>query len=114
MQVTAIDGITIEFNDTNIVNIDNAPYSDRVWAIGNEFGTLAIVFADSEQDAIDEAADAGKLDCLQIPDEEHDCSIDCEALHAGGASEPFDQSYLWMRELPKAHMSLEALYPAMI
>ena len=90
------------------------PHNVRPWLIHNEFGTLAIVYADNEQDALDEAVDAGKLDSCRIPDEEIGdygrtegvFQPDSEVLEAanatllGNASEPFDLTYIGMVPLP--------------
>ena len=38
----------------------------RCYAIHNEYGCVAVVFARNEQDAMDDAADAGKLDGCKI------------------------------------------------
>lgn len=45
-----------------IANFDARSFYDHKYAICNEFGVIAIVYADNDQDALDEAMDCGKLD----------------------------------------------------
>ena len=76
-------------------------YSKR-YAICNEFGPIAFVHADNEQDAIDEAVDRGKLDSEQMSDEDYQ-EYDARGWHdsfilAGNASEPFWSVYLSISE----------------
>ncbi len=105
--VTMREGVTLSFTDDDIVNPDDYiptgeynPHNVRPFAL-TAYGTvIGIAFAGCESDAVDEIADSGKLDAYQIPDAEHDCGDDCEALHAGNAGEPFDQSYLRLFDLP--------------
>lgn len=104
-QVEAKDGTHIVFTSEHIILAhefirDGAynPYRTRPFAIGYEFGVLAVVFANSEGCAIDEAVDAGKLDTLRL--DPHTCPPDCDAIHAGNAGEAIDQTNLWIRELP--------------
>ena len=105
-----------KFTDRDVVNIEEwipagmfvyNPHSVRPWLIYGEFGTLCVVFAQSEQDAFDIAVDDGRLDSHQIPDAEHniDCATNCNALHAGNASEAFDQTYLGIVEIPNVSLS---------
>lgn len=76
------------------------PHSVRLWVIGNEFGALCAVWADCEQDALDEAVDANFLDSLQVdeaefaqmPEDEQD-----EFARLGNAGEPFDLSNVWIQ-----------------
>jgi len=53
-----------------------ANYGDKTWtsntyAIWNEFGTIAIVYADHEQDAFDETVDRGYLNSNIMSPEDH-------------------------------------------
>lgn len=113
MEISTAVG-TIKIENDMIVDIDDwipegeyNPHSVRPWAIGDQFGTIAVAFADSGAAAIDAAIDAGKLDGRQIHD--HECADDCEALHGGNAGEAFDQSYLWIVELPNPRMDWPTL-----
>jgi hypothetical protein len=81
---------------------------NRAWVIHNAGYVQAIVFAEyyaySEQDALDEAADSGKLDYLQVTESELDdykVGEDSEGypeyegiINLGNASEPFDSQNL--------------------
>ena len=76
------------------------PHFVRFWVIGNEFGPLCAVWADCEQDALDEAVDGNLLDSLQVdpaefaqmPEDERD-----GFAHLGNASEPFDLTSVWVQ-----------------
>jgi hypothetical protein len=68
-------------------------FYSHVYAICNEFGPIAFVNANNDQDALDQAVDSGHMDCMAMSDEDHaeyeakgwDDSYIC----AGNASEPF-------------------------
>jgi hypothetical protein len=45
-----------------LANPSERRYYDKTYAIGNEFGIVAIAYANCERDALDEALDAGRLD----------------------------------------------------
>ena len=45
-----------------IADIDDKAWCDNTYVICNQFGVIAIVYADNEQDALDSAMDNGKLD----------------------------------------------------
>ena len=81
------------------VNASDKAYCDKRWAVWNEFGVIAIVFADCEQDALDIIVDEStKLDS---------CLVECQHCHAenedaaalGGAGELFDLSYIGMKQI---------------
>ena len=89
-------------NQEPILPGDSHYYNMRLWTIGHEFGALCAVWATCEQDAIDCAVDLNLLDFLQISDSDYGAMTDDEkdeVLHAGNASEPFDQSGLWIAEV---------------
>lgn len=119
MEYTFPNGMHITFTDDDVVDIDAwipaddsyNPYNVRPFAIGGEFGILAIVFASHESEAFDIAVDAGRLDGYMVAD--HDCEEECEHLLAGNASEAFDDSYLWIHEVPNPRMSFATLFGAM-
>jgi hypothetical protein len=81
---------------------------NRAWVIHNAGYVKAIVFAEyyayCEQDAMDEAADSGKLDYLQVTEkdlEDYKVGEDSEGypeyegiINLGNASEPFDSQNL--------------------
>ena len=87
----------------------------HLWVIGAEYGVLAVVWERCEQDAIDAAMNADKLDSLLIPEEDIDPELD-EAgkyLRAGNAGEIIDGDNLWMDEIAKSEIPLR-LYVAML
>ena len=64
----------ITFTDTDVVNLndyipaaDINPHELRPFLLHDHGFTIAVVFAACLQDAIDEAADAGKLDLFLVP-----------------------------------------------
>lgn len=84
---------------------DYNPHNRKAWIVGDVSGALALVWADCEGDAWDEAADAGALNHLQL--EEDEASVkgrdgdwmdnpDLEIIRAGNASEPFHVDGAWM------------------
>jgi len=63
----------ISFTDDDVVNLDNwipkgeyNPHNVRPWLIHDHGFAVAVVFADCEQEALDEAVDENKLDRWQI------------------------------------------------
>lgn len=100
------------YKTSDIVNLeswipdgDYNPHNIRPWQIGGEFGTLAICFASCESEAFDEAIDADKLDSYMVDGgycEQYANEHGCEHLTGGGASQCFDQTYLWCDELPNS------------
>jgi len=87
---------------------DSHSSMNRAWVIHNAGYVKAIVFAEyyayCEQDALDEAADSGKLDYLQVSETEladYQVETDSEGypeyegiINLGNASEPFDSQNL--------------------
>jgi hypothetical protein len=105
-----IDANTYYFKD-QVVNPDEYiapggfnPHNMRPWLICNEFGPLAIVYAYHEQDALDEMVDSDRLDsCLLSPEDEKERTSpdgEEEFSRLGNAGEPFDLTYISIRELP--------------
>jgi hypothetical protein len=89
--------------DDYIAKGDFNPHNVRPWLIHNEFGTLAIVYANNEQDALDEAVDGGKMDSCMVSREDWEESQrnqDDDYAMLGNASEPFDLTYVGMVPLP--------------
>lgn len=81
---------------------ENNYHNCRLWVIGHEFGPIGAVWANCEQDALDELIDQNLGDCLLIstedyekmsPEERDDCT------HLGNASEPCDLNMVWMGEV---------------
>ncbi len=78
------------------------PHNVRLWVIGQEFGALCAVWASNEQGALDEACDAGMLECLRVSDAdaqaywaEHQTDNE-EWTGLGNASEPHDLAHAWI------------------
>lgn len=88
-----------------IANYDDRAYTEHTYAIHNEFGVIAIVYADHVQDAFDAAADAGALDSEKLSDEDYAEHIaegwDDSYVLLGNASEPFASTYLGITELER-------------
>lgn len=94
-----LDGEAILLNDVNLPgHIEHTynPHNVTLWVIGHEHGALCAVWANCEQDALDEAVDAGMLDCLMADEQDHD-NEDLTPL--GNASELFDLNSVWMGEV---------------
>lgn len=78
------------------------PHNVRPWIIGNEYGVLAIAWADCEQDALDEAVDDGLMDECLVDDKEFtttDKTEQSELAYLGNASEPFDLTNVWIKPI---------------
>jgi hypothetical protein len=138
----------ISFCDKDVVNIDNwipansssNPHKVRPWLVHDAGSIVCVVFADCLQDAMDEAADEGKLDRWQItpgkgPDWKDYMTTDFaeaedadaaypeyvdeegrkwwfihEPCRLGNASEPFDVDVLEWLELPNPPLSFCACF----
>jgi hypothetical protein len=71
MSEATVNGI--KFTDADVINKDDFipageynPHNVRPWLLHEHGFVLAVVFAESLQDALDEAADAGKLDSFKL------------------------------------------------
>jgi hypothetical protein len=77
--------------------LDKAFYSTR-YAIYNEYGAIAFVYADNEQDALDTAVNCNCLDSEMMSAEDHaeyeSKGWDDSFCLLGNASEPFWCEYL--------------------
>ena len=81
-----------------IANPGESCFYDNRYAICNEFGPIAFVHADCEQDAIDEAMDRGKLDSELMSSEDYQ-EYESNGWHdsfmlVGDAGEPIWAEYL--------------------
>ncbi len=88
-----------------IANPNERRFYNKTYAIYNEFGILAIAYADCEQDALDEAVDSGKLNSMIMSEEdfaEHEREgwVDCYTF-AGNAGEPVWSVYLGINEIDR-------------
>jgi hypothetical protein len=111
----------ITFTDADVVNKDGFipageynPHNVRPFLIHDHGFTVAVVFADCLQDALDEAVDAGKLDSFQVSETDlADYGPDQDGIaRLGNASEPFDIQALDVVELPNPPFSFVALFNA--
>ena len=110
----------IRFSDADVVNPDGFipaggynPHRVRPFLLHDHGFALAVVFADSLQDALDEAVDAGKLDrYLVAPDDLGDYPDGEGLAYLGNAGEPFDIEGLDAVELPNPPFSFVALFSA--
>lgn len=111
----------ITFTDADVVNKDDYipageynPHNVHPFLIHDHGFTVAVVFVGSLQDALDEAADAGKLDSFQVSDDDlADYGPDEEGIsRLGNASESFDIQALDAVELPNPPFSFIALFNA--
>ena len=94
-----LEGEAILLNDVNLPeHIEHTfnPCNVKLWVIGNEYGALCAAWGGSEQKPLDEAVDAGKLDCLMAEEQDYD-NEDLTPL--GNASELFDLNSVWMGEV---------------
>ena len=87
-----------------VVDHNGSRFYDRRFCIYNEFGPIAFVWSDCEQNALDEAVDSGHMDSERMSDEDH---AEYAAngwgdsyILAGNASEPFWSHYLGIAEIP--------------
>lgn len=94
-----LEGENILLNDVNLpehIERSYNPHNVKLWVIGNEYGALCATWGSCEQDAMDAAVDAGRLDCLMAEEQDHS-NEDLTPL--GNASELFDLNSAWMGEV---------------
>ena len=114
-----------KFTDEDVVNPDAYipkgeynPHNVHPFLIHNEYGTLAVVFADCEQDALDEAADAGKLKGHALSNEDveewNKDGREEDITYLGNASEPYSLDYIGIVPLPNPPFSCCAMFEAML
>ncbi len=112
----------ITFSDADVVNPtdfipagDYNPHKLRPWLLHDHGIVVAIVFADSLQTALDEAADHDKLNAFVLSEDDlADYGPDEEGVaRLGNAGEPFDVQALDALELPNPPFSFAALFEAM-
>lgn len=72
------------------------PHNVRAWIIGDELGISCMVWASNEQEAFDEACDAGMIDQMLSTDQDYDNE---ELTALGNASELFDLTYARIEEV---------------
>ena len=120
-KVTSRQGMEFPFTDKDVLNMDFIemyagepnPHNHRMWLLHNHGTTLCVVLADSLQEALDLAADGGKLDCFLVNEEDalnYVVGNDAVLSYLGNASEPYDTEGLGWAEFPLPRRSLTALY----
>jgi hypothetical protein len=111
-----VSGVT--FTDADVVNPEefipagsSNPHHVRPFLLHDHGFVLAVVFAGCLQDALDEAADAGRLDRYQLgAGELADYGPEEDGVaRLGNAGEPFDVEGLDCIELPNPPFSFVAL-----
>ena len=114
----------IKWSDEDVVNVrdfipagEYNPHNVRPWLLHDHGFTVAVVFADCLQNAIDIAVNEDKMDRFLVGEEElGDYTgepYDEEGIsYLGNAGEPFDIETLGFVELPhpKADLSFAALF----
>ena len=110
----------IKWSDEDVVNVrdfipagEYNPHNVRPWLLHDHGFTIAVVFADCLQDALDIAVDEDKMDRFLIQESDMGDYTDAEGIsYLGNASEPFDIEGLGIVELdnPKADLSFAALF----
>jgi hypothetical protein len=117
MPKVILQNYEFSFTDDDVCNPDDAiyagdynPHNKRLWLLHDHGFTICVVWADSLQDALDEAVDCNKMDRFRVM-EENKSDYDCESLsYLGNASEPFDIETLGYVEIAPPKFSLSALF----
>jgi hypothetical protein len=85
------------------VNFCDKKYTNDRFMIANEFGRLAIVYANCEQDALDIAADNGKLNSERMGANDYaeylENGWDDSYLYAGNDGSPYWCEYLTVKSV---------------
>jgi hypothetical protein len=108
----------IRFSDEDIINKDDFipagqdnPHNVHGFLLHDHGFCLAVVFADNLEDALDIAADEGKLDRFLVTEEDlGDYEDEEELSFLGNAGEPFDIEGLGYLELPNPAFSFCKLF----
>ena len=110
-----IDDSDVVEPDDYIPKGEYNPHGVRPWLIHNEYGTLAVVFASSSQDALDAAVDGNKLNSCLVSSEDYDAMSEAERedlSSLGNAGEPFDLLNVGVVSLPNPPFSWVAMFAA--
>jgi hypothetical protein len=89
--IVELNGDRILCNDI-VLPTESHPHHVRLWVAGNEYGALGAVWADCEQDALDELVDAGLGDGLLIDEKD----VNEETTRLGNASKPCNLDNAWL------------------
>ena len=79
-----------------IANPGDKSFTRRSYAIANEFGIIAIAYADCEGDALDTAADSGHLNGHRIEEEDR---INQDTCHLGNFCDPYNIDMIQIRQI---------------
>ena len=79
-----------------IANFGDKTFTKRTYAISNEFGLVAIAYANCEHEALDAAVDANLMQGHIIDDF---VALPEDAVFAGNRSEPINTDYLRIEEI---------------
>lgn len=84
----------------------------RLWVIGHEFGAVCAVWAQHEQDALDQMVDSGLGDAFLVAPDDYarmsrDQQDDCANL--GNASEPADLTNAWLQVVDLSKLDPQTL-----
>lgn len=86
-----------------IADRNDKSWTDNTYGIWNQFGIIAIVYANNEGDALDSAMDNGKLNSELMSDEDYaeysSKGWDDSYTYAGNASEPIWTEYLGITQI---------------
>ena len=108
--ITFTDKDVVEKNDF-IPQGEYNPHNIHPWLLHANGLALCVVFASNLQDALDIAADDGRLDAFQV--DESDCDDDENGYAGlGNDGEPFDIETLGFTELANPKFSFVAMYKA--
>jgi hypothetical protein len=79
---------------------DFNPHTCKLWVVGHELGAVGAVWADCEQDALDELIDSGLGDSFLIDKHDFDAMDEHEredVAYLGNASEPCNLDNAWIQ-----------------
>lgn len=108
------NGYEFTLDDKDVVNPDEfQDRSQRLYIATDHGFVLGAAFADNENDAIDELADAGKLDRFLISEEEaDDYENEDNISYLGNYCKPYDIESLQLYSFPIPKFSVMAQYAA--
>lgn len=105
------EGFDLRFDDSDVVNPGDLFMDWPLWLLHDHGFTVAVVFATCEGDALDAAADAGKLDPWSLAEEE-DYPEETGVQYLGNHGKPFDIESLGIVKLACPAISVAALVMA--
>lgn len=91
---------------------ENHPHGMRLWVIGNEYGAVCAVWANHEQDALDEMVDSDLGQAFLIDEKDYEVMSQDEqdeCARLGNAGEPCNLDYAWIQPVDLAKLPPETL-----